>query len=377
MYNHIYELVRDKKIIFSSEENRHELANESLAFGEADDELDSIDTSIDDVENIEPDDDAGDTSTEPEEPVEAEEEPEPISKIQSLDIVNAAMNKFDQYMTATNIDWNFFIKAGKVTQSEHFPYVDDLYNLLNNTLDSKKLKWIEIYNNLFEKMTDISYCKNLALYGREKYGKPFIAEGMTLLLYELSIDWAVLLARYFKEMPSLESTEDSFFKKFPNLQLYTYIAKLLTDSEEFGKLITNEKARNLLLDDTKYKLTSEQAKKKPNLYRANGESLSYYASLVRYNYADIMIGAIDKLGTVAFLTSKIKTDLYSRLNIIRDLIQTVSNKKVNNNTAINTPTPSPDNVLNAIEAKATEILKDRSEARILLEANEKNFPMVI
>ena len=377
MYNHIYELVRDKKIIFSSEENRHELANESLAFGEADDELDSIDTPTDDVENIEPDDDTGDTSTEPEEPVEAEEEPEPISKIQSLDIVNAAMNKFDQYMTATNIDWNFFIKAGKVTQSEHFPYIDDLYNLLNNTLDSKKLKWIEIYNNLFEKMTDISYCKNLALYGREKYGKPFIAEGMTLLLYELSIDWAVLLARYFKEMPSLESTEDSFFKKFPNLQLYTYIAKLLTDSEEFGKLITNEKARNLLLDDTKYKLTSEQAKKKPNLYRANGESLSYYASLVRYNYADIMVGAIDKLGTVAFLTSKIKTDLYSRLNIIRDLIQTVSNKKVNNNTAINTPTPSLDNVLNAIEAKATEILKDRSEARILLEANEKNFPMVI
>ena len=377
MYNHIYELVRDKKIIFSSEENRHELANESLAFGEADDELDSIDTDISDVENIEPDDDTGDTTTEPEEPVEAEEEPEPISKIQSLDIVNAAMNKFDQYMTATNIDWNFFIKAGKVTQCEHFPYVDDLYNLLNNTLDSKKLKWIEIYNNLFEKMTDISYCKNLALYGREKYGKPFIAEGMTLLLYELSIDWAVLLARYFKEMPSLESTEDSFFKKFPNLQLYTYIAKLLTDSEEFGKLITNEKARNLLLDDTKYKLTSEQAKKKPNLYRANGESLSYYASLVRYNYADIMVGAIDKLGTVAFLTSKIKTDLYSRLNIIRDLIQTVSNKKVNNNTAINTPTPSLDNVLNAIEAKATEILKDRSEARILLEANEKNFPMVI
>ena len=86
-----------------------------------------------------------------------------------------------------------------------------------------------------------------------------------------------------------------------------------------------------------------------------------------------MVGAIDKLGTVAFLTSKVKTDLYSRLNIIRDLIQTVSNKNVNNNAKINTPTASLDNVLNAIEAKATEILKDRSEARILLEANEKEF----
>lgn len=377
MYSHIYELVREGKIVFSSEENRNELANESLAFGEADDEFeptDTDDTTTDNMEDIEPDDDAGDTPVEPEEPVE---EVETVSKIQSLDIVNAAMNKFDQYMVDTNIDWNFFIRNGKVTQCENFAYVDDLYNLLNNTLDSKKLQWIEIFNNLFEKMTDISYCKNLALYGREKYGKPFLAEGMALLLYELAVDWAVLLARYFKEMPQLESTEDSFFKKFPNLQLYTYIAKLLTDSEEFGKLVTNDKARELLTDETKYKLTGDQAKKKPNLYRAKGESLSYYASLVRYNYADIMVGAIDKLGTVAFLTSKVKTDLYSRLNIIRDLIQTVSNKNVNNNAKINTPTASLDSVLNAIEAKATEILKDRSEARILLEANEKNFPMVI
>ena len=130
MYSHIYELVREGKIVFSSEENRNELANESLAFGEADDEFeptDIDDTTMDNVEDIEPDDDAGDTTTQPEEPVE---EPEPVSKIQSLDIVNAAMNKFDQYMVDTNIDWNFFIRNGKVTQCENFAYVDDLYNLL-------------------------------------------------------------------------------------------------------------------------------------------------------------------------------------------------------------------------------------------------------
>ena len=64
MYSHIYELVREGKIVFSSEENRNELANESLAFGEADDEFeptDIDDTTMDNVEDSEPADDSGDT----------------------------------------------------------------------------------------------------------------------------------------------------------------------------------------------------------------------------------------------------------------------------------------------------------------------------
>lgn len=44
----------------------------------------------------------------------------------------------------------------------------------------------------------------------EKYGKPFIAEGLALLLYELAVDWATLLVRYFKELPVLKDTDDSF-----------------------------------------------------------------------------------------------------------------------------------------------------------------------
>ena len=126
----------------------------------------------------------------------------------------------------------------------------------------------------------------------------------------------------------------------------------------------------------KIKLTAEQAKKKPNLYRANGESLSYFASLVRYNYADIMVGAIDKLGTVAFLNKTNKQDLLVRLGIIRDLIETVISK--DNSVATTNGEKRPvEAKLYIVDNKATDLLRDRAEARIIFESNEKNYPMVL
>lgn len=347
MYRYIYGLKRDGKLVISSEDSRLELAEESL------------DESIeDDIE----------------EPTEGEEE-KSVSKIQTLDVVNMAMNKFDQYMQDCGVAWDSFVNNGRITNTPNFAFVDDLYNILNKTLDEKVITSVAVFNKLFENMTDSTFSRNLALYGREKYGKPFLAEGLTLLLYELSVDWAVFLSRYFKELPELKNESDSFFKKFRNLELLTYTAELFNNSTEFGSLINNDKARNLILDEGKYKLTTEQAKKKPGLYRARGESLSYYASLVRYNYADIMVGAIDKLGVVAFLAGKCQNELHERLGIIRDLIQTVVSK---NTPAANTSNvPTLDATLRTLEIKATDILKMRSEARIILESNEKNFPMVL
>ena len=70
-------------------------------------------------------------------------------------------------------------------------------------------------------MTDDKTASSLAIYGRESYSKPYIAEGLALLLYELTIDWAIVLTRYYKEMPDIKNEQDSFFKKFPNLRLLT------------------------------------------------------------------------------------------------------------------------------------------------------------
>lgn len=375
MYPNIYEIKRRGALVFATGEAEAELASESLEENE--------EVSSEEIPEETPTDDTNEESnveqTPSETPVdssEAEKKSEPVTKIQTLDVVTACMNKFDLYMADTKIDWNMYINNGRISGTPNFALLDDLYNLLNNTLDEKKFEFVAIFNKLFENLTDTNFCKNLSLYGREKYGKPFLAEGLALLIYELATDWAVFLVRYFKELPKIQSSEDSFVRKFPNLRLLSYIAKLFNDSSEFGKLISSDKAKELLTSDTKYSITSDQAKKKPRLFRARAESVSYFASLIRFDFADIMVGAIDKLGTVAFLSSKCTLDLHTRVSLIAELIRTVVSRDTSNITSdIN------GNSINTkfvpLENKVLEILKGRSEARIMLDSNEKNFPMKI
>ena len=370
MYKYIYGMKRRGALAIGEADNE-ELAEESLAEDEEIPEDENTeDTAVSQEDVPEETNEEGDLSNEDE---VQEEKPKPVSKIQTLDIINLVMGKFNQYMEDTKINWDNFVKNGKIVSTPNFVFIDDLYNLLNNTLDEKVFDFIPIYNTFFENMTDTAFCKNLSNYGREKYGQPFLAEGLTLLLYELSIDWGIFLARYFKELPSIQSSEDSFVRKFPNLRLLTYIAKLFNDSQEFGKLIKDEKARELLVNDTKYALTADQAKKKPRLYRASGESLSYFASLIRFNYADIMVGAIDKLATVAFLTSKQTEELHQRLTIIKDVITLAVNKNVatpNSTTPVNSG-------MSLLENRVLDLLKQRTEARLLLDMNERNYPMKV
>lgn len=373
MYPYIYEMKRRGSIVIASSEAEEQLANESL---------DEIPEGIDEpeVDETEPQEEVSEEVSEDSEIIEedtpSEEPSEPVNKIQTLDILTAVMNKFDSYMADSKINWDLFINQGRITSTPNFILVDDLYNLLNNTLDEKQFEFVAIFNKLFNNMTDTSFTKKLANYGREKYGKPFIAEGLALLLYELAIDWSVFLSRYFKELPNIQNSEDSFVRKFPNLRFLTYIAKLFNDSSEFGKLIKDEKAIDLLTSDTKYSINSSQAKKKPRLYRAKAESISYYASLIRYNYADIMAGACDKLAIVVFLNNKCTQELHNRLPIITELIRTVTAK----DNTVQTPEQKMGGINTkfiTLDNKAIEILKNRSEARIILESNEANFPMKI
>lgn len=370
MYPNIYEIKRRGALVFASGEAEAELAEESLQEPNEEETEEEIPQ---EPENL-PEESSEQNPSE--EPADSSEETEPVTKIQTLDVVTACMNKFDLYMADTKIDWNMYINNGRISGTPNFALLDDLYNLLNNTLDEKQFEFVAIFNKLFENLTDTNFCKNLSLYGREKYGKPFLAEGLSLLIYELATDWAVFLVRYFKELPKIQSSEDSFVRKFPNLRLLSYIAKLFNDSSEFGKLLSSDKAKELLSSDKKYSITAEQAKKKPRLFRARGESVSYFASLIRFDFADIMVGAVDKLGTVAFLSSKCTLDLHTRVSLIAELIRTVVSKDTTNMTndingnSINTK-------FVPLENKVLEILKGRSEARIMLDSNEKNFPMRI
>lgn len=331
-------------------------------------------------EGTEPSPDGGDEVLPHEEGnVETTEEApkeENVKKIYTLEVLSKVMAKYDQYMAESNIDWSQYINKGRVKKSPCFVYIEDMHTLINNTLDEKEFEFVKIYNQLFDFMTDDKTASSLAIYGRESYSKPYIAEGLALLLYELTIDWAIVLTRYYKEMPDIKNEQDSFFKKFPNLRLLTYISYLIVNAKEFNELISKDAVRDLITADTTYKLGLEVNKKNKNpksLYKLAGENFSYFASLIRHDYADITCGAIANLGVVVFLSNKTAMELSNRLSLITALIRGISAKNPvqvdQNNQTIST--------LSTVDIQATELLKNRSEAKIMLDANEKQYPLAV
>lgn len=331
-------------------------------------------------EGTEPSPDGGDEVLPHEEGnVETTEEApkeENVKKIYTLEVLSKVMAKYDQYMVESNIDWSQYINKGRVKKSPCFVYIEDMHTLINNTLDEKEFEFVKIYNQLYDFMTDDKTASSLAIYGRESYSKPYIAEGLALLLYELTIDWAIVLTRYYKEMPDIKDEQDSFFKKFPNLRLLTYISYLIVNAKEFNELISKDAVRDLITADTTYKLGLEVNKKNKNpksLYKLAGENFSYFASLIRHDYADITCGTIANLGVVVFLSNKTAMELSNRLSLITTLIRGISAKNPvqvdQNNQTIST--------LSTVDIQATELLKNRSEAKIMLDANEKQYPLAV
>lgn len=388
IYKNINQLIRSGRIVASSEANE-EITKEQLEeatvedTSEADDIEEDAQDSTDELnednptseEELEDDVQDNEVAVEDEKPPHEETSTTEVKQIYTMEVLSQIMAKYDNYMAGTELDWNNYIVKGKVKKGTSFVFVEDMHTLINNTLDESKFTFVKIYNEFYDYMTEDKNASLLALYGRESYSKPFLAEGLALLLYELSVDWAIFMTRYYKETPQLESEDDSFFKKFPNLRFLTYIAYLLLNSEQLKELISKDTIRDLMSVETQYKLSSNNRAKKKALYKLAGENFSYYASLIRFNYADIMVGVLDKLGTVAYLCKQCPVDMNGRLQMITMLINAISAKTPvtvdNNSQEVLT------NSLAMVEVRATEVLKGRSEATIMLESNEKNYPLAI
>lgn len=388
IYKNINQLIRSGRIVASSEANE-EITKEQLEEATVEDtsEADEIEEDAQDStdelnednptseEELEDDVQDNEVAVEDEKPPHEETSTTEVKQIYTMEVLSQIMAKYDNYMAGTELDWNNYIVKGKVKKGTSFVFVEDMHTLINNTLDESKFTFVKIYNEFYDYMTEDKNASLLALYGRESYSKPFLAEGLALLLYELSVDWAIFMTRYYKETPQLESEDDSFFKKFPNLRFLTYIAYLLLNSEQLKELISKDTIRDLMSVETQYKLSSNNRAKKKALYKLAGENFSYYASLIRFNYADIMVGVLDKLGTVAYLCKQCPVDMNGRLQMITMLINAISAKTPvtvdNNSQEVLT------NSLAMVEVRATEVLKGRSEATIMLESNEKNYPLAI
>lgn len=385
----INDLIRHGKIVIASKEaedgiTKEQLEEATVEEGSGDDALDVADEVEDETDELNEDnpisedeleEDVDGTQSLEEEKPPHEETTTQVKQLYTLEVLSQVMAKYDNYMAATELEWNNYIVKGKVKKGASFVFVEDMHTLINNTLDEKKFEFVKIYNELYDYMTEDKTVSLLALYGRESYGKPFLAEGIALLLYELSVDWAIFMTRYYKETPQLENEEDSFFKRFPNLRFLSYIAYLLLNSEQLKELISKDTIRDLMSVETQYKLTSNNRTKKKALYKLAGENFSYYASLIRYNYADIMVGVLDKLGTIAYLCKNCPVDMNGRLQMITMLINAISTK-----TPVTMDTNTSQvltNSLAMVETRAMEVLKGRSEATIMLESNEKNYPLAV
>ena len=307
---------------------------------------------------------------------EEEVEPEPVEKIHTIDTLSQITNRFDQNMAEVGFTWDSFIINGRIKKAPNFKYIEDIRIHLNKLFDDKEFRYVQIYNKLYDFLTDVNLGKSWNVYGRENMGKPYLAEGAALLMYELAVEWVPVIVRYYKESPvfskEIAPEEDSFFKKFPNLNLLTYVAAIVVENKEFRKLLTSQKSKDLLLDEGKYNLTAKQAKAKPGL-RGLGESLSYYAGLVKENFGDITAGYLDKIAVVAFLNNNTKMPMNDRLSLIERLIKIVTTPVVN--TDPNQPDPLM-SALDVLNQTCTEFVKNRAEAKITLDSNEKNFPTV-
>ena len=308
---------------------------------------------------------------------EVEPEPEPVEKIHTIDTISQLTNRFDQNMAQIGFDWTPFIINGRIKKAANFKYVEDMRTHLNKLFDDKQFRYVEVYNKLYDMLTDTNLGKSWNIFGRENFGKPYLAEGAALLMYELTVEWVPVIVRYYKESPvfseDIAPEEDSFFKKFPNLNLLTYVAAIIVENKEFKKLLTSQKSKDLLLDESKYNLTAAQAKKKTSL-RGLGESLSYYAGLVKENFGDITAGFLDKIAVVAFLSNNTKMPMNDRLSLVERLIKIVTT----NTTAVEPGQPDPlISALDVLNTTCTEFIKNRAEAKITLDSNEKNFPTVM
>ena len=369
--NFIKEMLLNGKITVSEaaeDEFNDEL--EGIEEEPSDDELEA--DGIEEIEEVDLEGDGIDDSMDIEEPVEE------VKRIHTIDTISQLTNKFDTYMASANLDWMAFINNGRIKRANNMKFIEDMRTILNKTLDEKKFRYVEIYNKLYDFLTDKNITTGLNMFGRENFGKPYIAEGLALLMYELSAEWVPVLTRYYKENPvfndSIKPEQDSFFTKFPMLNLYSYIAAIVTENKEFKKLINSDKSRKLLKDEGNYQLTATQAKKKPNLYAIAGESLSYYASLVKEDFGDITAGILDKLAYIAFIHSNTQFQMNDRLKLIERLINVVTTevtqKEMNGTDPLTV-------ALDTLNSSCTDFLKDRSDAKITLEADEKNYPIII
>ena len=293
---------------------------------------------------------------------EEQETPKP----NMLKLLASMISKYDENVEGVNFS-HFHVK-GKLDKSKYYNLVECVKQYIEGSLKEYKdqIDFIETFVKYTEFLKKNE--KGLYLLSEEYYKKPYIMEGLILLLYEYTVEWIPLLVKHIRFGES--AFQVGFESNYAYLNLLSVIAKAITNSKEFSKFIASDKTKKLV-EKIEFGMDEEYSNvviDKPELLKIKSESLALYSSFVQEGYFDMISGLFEKLVVVSYMSKATMLSMTRRLEIIEKFIEIITNP--DGNKAIN--------LLDEFDKKdISELIIKRAEARVSYDSNIENNPFTV
>ena len=293
---------------------------------------------------------------------EEQETPKP----NMLKLLASMISKYDENVEGVNFS-HFHVK-GKLDKSKYYNLVECVKQYIEGSLKEYKdqIDFIETFVKYTEFLKKNE--KGLYLLSEEYYKKPYIMEGLILLLYEYTVEWIPLLVKHIRFGES--AFQVGFESNYAYLNLLSVIAKAITNSKEFSKFISSDKTKKLV-EKIEFGMDEEYSNvviDKPELLKIKSESLALYSSFVQEGYFDMISGLFEKLVVVSYMSKATMLSMTRRLELIEKFIEIITNP--DGNKAIN--------LLDEFDKKdISELIIKRAEARVSYDSNIENNPFTV
>ncbi len=296
------------------------------------------------------------------EDLEEQEKPKP----NMLKLLASMISKYDENVKGVNFS-NFHTK-GKLDKSKYYTLVECILQYIDGSLKDYKDKvgFIDTYKKYTEFLK--KHEKGLYLLSEEYYKKPYIMEGLIIILYEFTVEWIPLLVKHIRFGESVFSPE--FESSYAYLNMLSVVAKSITDSKEFSKFVSADKTKKLV-EKIEFGIDEEYSNvviDRPELLKLKSESLALYSAFVQEGYFDMIAGLFEKLVVVSYMSKATTLTMNRRLELVSKFIEIITN-------------PDGNKAISLLESfdknEMSELIIRRAEARVSYDSNIENNPFTI
>ncbi len=293
---------------------------------------------------------------------EEQERPKP----NMLKLLASMISKYDENVKGVNFS-NFHTK-GKLDKSKYYNLVECVQQYIEGSLkDYKdKVSFIDTYMKFTEFLKKQE--KGLYLLSEEYYKKPYIMEGLIIILYEFTVEWIPLLVKHIRFGESIFNVE--FESSYPYLNLLSVVSKSIVDSKEFSKFVSSDKTKKLV-EKIEFGIDEEYSNiviDRPELLKIKSESLALYSAFVQEGYFDMIAGLFEKLVVVSYMSKATVLSMNKRMELISKFIEIITN-------------PDGSKAITLLEqfdqGDISELIIRRAEARVSYDSNIENNPFTI